>query len=102
MTPSPNPSPKQKFLGIKHCVDAHRDLMQRPDLLMSLEQTLLQLQWDLCGGNIQGNVDGNGAAARYYKLLGAHEFLRIFKTLAEVPMVLPTPTTGEIDHNSFK
>ncbi len=100
--PNPNPSPKQKFLGIKHCVDAHRELMQRPDLATSLEQALLQLQWEICGGNLQGTIDGNGAAARFYKLLGAHEFLRILKTLAEVPTVLPTPTPGEIDHQSFK
>lgn len=96
-----NPSPKQKFLGLKHCVDQHRELLQRPDLNTSVDMALQQYQWEVCGGNILQDTmtaNGNSAAASYYKLLGAHEFLRTFRLLAEQPKIPPKDSTGEISH----
>jgi hypothetical protein len=97
-----NPSPKQKFLGIKHCVDAHRELMQRQDLNLSLEQAERQYAWELCGGHTLLEAQGNNAAMNFYKLQGAHEFVRTLKNLAETPRIIPRSTAGEIDHGSFK
>ena len=98
----PNSSPKQKFLAMKHCVDQHRELLQRPDLNSSLEQALLQLQWELCGGHSQ-SAEGNAttAAAAYYRLMGAHEFIRTFRQLAETP-VIPQKLSSDRDIHEFK
>lgn len=79
------PSPKARFLSLKSCVDQHMDLLSRPDLQLSLEQALLQYNWEVCGGGNMVDINGNSAAASFYKILGAHEFLRIFKTLAQPP-----------------
>lgn len=68
---------------MKSCVDQHMELLCRPDLQLGLEQALLQYGWEVCGGNNLVDVSGNTAASSYYKLLGAHEFLRVFKTLAQ-------------------
>lgn len=97
-----NPSPKQKFLGIKHCVDAHRELMQRQDLNLSLEQAERQYAWELCGGNTLLEAQGNNAAMNFYKLQGAHEFVRTLKHLAESPRIVPRSATDSMDHTSFK
>ena len=94
-----NPSPKQRFQAIKHCVDAHRELMQRPDMAASLDAAFNELQWELCGGNLTQGVDGNSAAAKFYKLMGAHEYIRTLRTLAEQIMVTaPKPLEAEIKH----
>jgi hypothetical protein len=93
------PSPQARFLAIKHVVDAHRELLQRQDLQIGLDYAQQQLSWKLTEG---GGIDANNAAARLYMLKGAHEFVRIFKTLTEVPKA-PAQTKGdEMDHSSFK
>lgn len=102
--PNINPSPKSKFLGIKQCVDRHAELIQRPDLQTGLEQALLQFQWELCGGHLHQDVqsaNGNAAAAAYYKLMGAHEFIRTFKLLAQTTVAPKPEPIGEISH-TFK
>lgn len=87
---------------MKACVDNHRELMQRPDLNTSLDQAWLQLQWELCGGGGQLEVGATPAAANFYKLLGAHEFIRTFKSLAEPVRILPKPDSGRDIHETFK
>lgn len=89
------PSPQARFLAIKHVVDAHRELLQRPDLQVGLDYAQAQLTFDLTTGN---PTDGNNAAARHYMLKGACELVRIFKTLTEVPKPLPQAKTDEMDH----
>lgn len=84
--PKINPSPKTRFIGIKHCVDAHRDLLQRQDLITGLEQSMLEYVWNMCGGDRHGTlqIQAGEAASGYYKILGAHEFVKTFRNLAEV------------------
>lgn len=89
------PSPQARFLAIKHVVDAHRELLQRPDLQVGLDYAQAQLAFDLTTGN---PTDGNNAAARHYMLKGACEFVRILKTLAEVAKPLPQAKGDEMDH----
>ena len=93
----PNPSPKAKFTGIKACVDAHCELLQRPDVESSLNTAFAQYQWELCGGDMPVHVDGNTSASHFYKLMGAHELLRVFKNLAKTHVPLPpTPSSGDL------
>ena len=86
-------------MQIKRCVDDHRELMQRPDVQLGLDYALGQMMWDKSHGvNTLVPVDGNAAAANYYMLLGAHEFIRVFKSLAESPQIIPPPPTDPMDH----
>jgi len=79
---------------MKSCVDQHMELLCRPDLQLGLEQALLQYGWEVCGGNNLVDVSGNTAASSYYKLLGAHEFLRVFKTLAQPAQIQKAQITS--------
>jgi len=100
--PTVNPSPKVRFIAIKHCVDQHRELIQRPDLQLSLETALTQMIWiHSNGGESALSVTGNTAAEKFYRLQGAQEFIRVFKTLAESQAPVQSPDTGTIDH-TFK
>ena len=74
-----NPSPKQRFVAVKAYVDAHRELMQRPDLQRAVDSALAHMLWLEAGGA----NDGNSAAASHYRLAGAHSFVQIMKELAE-------------------
>lgn len=78
-----NPSPKARFIAVKAYVDTHRELIQRPDLQRGLDNALAQYAWTLCAVD----MDGNKAAQHQFKLAGAHEFIRILKSLAEQQMV---------------
>jgi len=101
-SPNVNPSPKQRFLAIKHCVDQHRELISRPDFLLAIDNAMSQMMWVQSGGGESAmHIDGNTAASRFYRLQGAQEFVRTLKTLAEVAAPLPAQETGQIDH-TFK
>jgi len=102
--PKINPSPKTRFLGIKHCVDSHKELLQRPDLITSLEQAMLEYTWLLCGADRPGTlqVQAGDAAASYYKILGAHEFIRTFRQLAEVQTLPPMSADEQRIKHDFK
>lgn len=90
-----NPSPKQRFLAYKPFVDAHRDLIAKPELQRAIDFANEQMLWDLT----TFEVDGNAAAARYYYLKGAHEFVSTLKNLAEVVMAPKrAPGEREISH----
>jgi len=78
-----NPSPKARFIAVKTYVDAHRELIQRPDLQRGLDFALMQMMMDEC----QSAVDGNSAAAAAYKMAGAKGFIKILRELAETPAV---------------
>jgi hypothetical protein len=99
--PNVNPSPKSRFITSKHWVDAHRELIVRLDFRLALETSQAQMIWDMSGGSVTSAVNGNEAAANFYKLQGVHEFIRIFLTLAEQPAQMPQQDMGGIDH-TFK
>jgi hypothetical protein len=92
-----NPSPKARFIGVKAYIDTHRELIQRPDLQRGLDSALAQYAWELSAVD----MDGNKAAQHQFKLVGAHEFIRTLKSLAEQPIV-PKIVKGEreMDHGA--
>lgn len=92
--PNTNPSPKTRFLQIKSCIDAHVNLVQRPDFTLALDTAEKELLWQ----KSTENGTANDAAANYYRLQGAHQFIRILKTLAEQPRPLPTAEPTGISH----
>lgn len=100
--PTVHPSPKARFLAIKHCVDQHRELIQRPDFQLAVDNALQQMMWTEAGGMGPISVPGNDAASKFYKLQGAHDFVRTLVTLAEVQAPLPAQDTGSNIHESFK
>lgn len=81
--PNVNPSPKQRFLDYKPFVDAHRDLIPRPELQRGIDFALQEMVWEMTASD----VDGNTAARNHYMLKGAREFVRVLKNLAERPML---------------
>lgn len=85
-----NPSPKARFIGYRPFADAHRELIQKPELQRAIDFATQQMVWDLT----TPEVDGNAAAARLYYLKGAHDFVATLKNLAEV-QVLPKRQPGE-------
>lgn len=89
------PSPKSKFIAIKHCVEAHAELLQRQDLQVGLDYAEKQFLWELMK---EDGIDGNRAASRYYMVKGANEFLRVFRTLTQMPEAPKQAKGDEMDH----
>lgn len=90
-----NPSPKARFIGYKPFADAHRELIQKPELQRAIDFATQQMVWDLT----KQEVDGNAAAARYYYLKGAHDFVTTLKDLAEAYVISKRqPGEREITH----
>lgn len=91
-----NPSPKTRLMASKPLLEAHRNLMQMPDLRTSFDFALLEYQGQLCS---RAN-DGNTAAASLFKIQGALEFINVLLKLGEVPEVREIARPGEINHNA--
>ncbi len=89
-----NPSPKAKFLAIKACIDAHRNLIERQDFVLAIDTAEKEFVWQKA--SMVGNA--NDAAAAFYKLQGVHEFIKTLRTLAEQPTPLPQTNVREISH----
>ncbi len=81
-----NPSPRQRFVAVKAYVDAHRELIQRPDMQRAFDFALAHMVWEQTSVPM---TDGNGAAASYYRLAGAQRLAALMKELAESPIVAP-------------
>ena len=79
-----NPSTKQRFVAVKAYVHAHRELMQRPDMQRAFDYAIAQMMHEEC--NLAG-VEGNTAAAGYYRMAGAQRFAALMKELAESPRI---------------
>jgi hypothetical protein len=77
-----NFSPKQRFQSESKVRIAHRALVELDEFEMACDFALLQLQHELTE-KVDGNV--NLAAAAHMKLAGAHDFIRVFRNLAETP-----------------
>ena len=92
-TPPPNinPTPKQRFMSSKDAVAAHRSLMQRDDLQMSLDFALLEYQ-----RRVVQSINDSMAGAGHLRIVGALEFLSTLKSLAES---MPTPVL--VDHDNL-
>lgn len=100
--PNVNPSPKARFLAIKHVVDQHRELIQRPDFQLAVDSAMQQMMWNETGGSATISVPGNDAASKFYKIQGARDFIRTLLTLAEVQSPLPPQDDAAKIHDTFK
>lgn len=95
--PSITPSPKKRFTDYKAYVDAHRELMQKPEVQRAFDFALMQMFHELS----DASTDGNSAAQNQFKLIGAKMFINTVKTLAE-QQVIPKrlPPEREISHTT--
>lgn len=92
-----NPTPKQALLLSKAAVSAHRELMQNPSLLVSIECAQAQFVRLLTD---QRTSDGNIAAQNFFKLEGMHQFIDILKNLAETISLPTSNKPPSIDHKA--
>ena len=81
-----NPSPKEQFLKNSNLVGAHREMIQSEAFSQSEKFALLQFARDL---SKKATADPSVAAANHFALIGAHQFLDVFRNLGEVS----APTT---------
>ena len=89
-SPNVNPTPKARFIGYKPFVDAHRELISKPELQRAIDYALLERLNELAAAT----VDGSSAAARFYMLQGAVEFATCMKRLSE-QSVIPRAVRSE-------
>jgi hypothetical protein len=75
-------------------VETHRALIQRDDLQRGLDYALLEYDRIL----IEQRNDANTAAAGFFKIMGAHEFIQCLKTLAESPRLPTIVPDGNLRH----
>lgn len=76
-----NPTPKQRLQAEKKLIEAHRALLDRPELELGIDYAILEYQRILTE-TAQENF--NIAAANHFRMAGAMEFLRIFRGLGEM------------------
>jgi len=86
-----NPSPKARFQRIGKAIETHRALIERDDLERGIDYALLEYQ------RMLANMDqsANSAAACHFRMLGALEFLTVFRNLgetAQLPTIVQTPS----------
>lgn len=89
-----NPSPKVRFREMGDSISRHKALLESRELERGLDFALLQYQVEV-SSQIK---EGNSAMAAGYRILGAQEFLSVFRTLTVVPL---TPTPRAEDNLTF-
>lgn len=94
--PNVNPTPKERFRSSAAAVSAHRDLMQRQDLQMSLDFALLEY-----GRRRFKPMNDQFAGAEGLRVAGAYEFVECLKNLAEpMPELTVMPSKQNLDHRA--
>lgn len=86
-----NPSAGNRYRSSAQTVREHRDLIGQQSFEKACDFAML----NYCQRVMQdARPDGNGAASGYYRILGAHEFLRELRLLAEssLPVTFKTDT----------
>lgn len=86
--PNVNPSPRQRFQESSQSISHHRELIQRNEFQRALDYSLLHIQYVMAKMEFK---DFNTQAANAIKMVGIHEFIAIFKGLAE-----STPTAPRV------
>lgn len=92
-------SPKARFLENPQNPTKHRDLLEVPQLQKSLDAAMLQYEAVLCA-NMGSNMEA--ASSVGLRILGAHEFLNIFRVLAETPVegTSRVPQNANLNHKA--
>lgn len=87
-------TPKQSFLEKKALAEAHRDLVLSTQFRESLHAALLDHVLSL-----PATTDPVAAAAAYYNIMGAREYINRLLNIAEQPKSAPPPPPANLDHN---
>lgn len=93
--PNTNPSPKQILLSSKDAISKHRELMQNPVFIQALQMAEGQYLRSLTDAR---TIEGNTAAANFFKLSGMQEFISVLKNLAEPGNIPTTTVMPSLDH----
>ena len=88
-----NPSPKARFQQAPDNISKHRALVDSKEFQRACDFALLQYQAELS----QRIVDGTNAAANYFRMLGAQEFIQTMRLLSE-----STPRVTVVDPDNLK
>lgn len=91
-----NPQPKARYLASAAIVQIHRKMMSDGSFQHALDTALLQYQGELAGQA----VDGSGAAANHFKVVGALQFVNVLKNLSETPVIPKTVPVGNLQHQA--
>jgi hypothetical protein len=91
-----NPPPKSRFQESGGNISQHRDLLQNAAFEKSIDWAFLQFQHQLCSE--QGDL--NVCASKYLRLQGAHEFVRVLRSLAESQVMDVTQAITNLNHKA--
>jgi hypothetical protein len=75
-----NPSPQSEFAKNPQLVKNHHDLVEKPNLRLSIETALLEYQRRQSNNTV---TDIGSCAVGYLRLQGAQQFVDLFYNLAE-------------------
>lgn len=89
-----NPSAASRYRASASVVNQHRELVGSDAFERACDFALLNYSQRVM---TDARPDGNGAASGFYRLLGAHEFLRELRMLAESP----TQTSSKVDQDNL-
>jgi hypothetical protein len=88
-----NLTPKKAFLENKAFAAAHRDLVVSDQFRVALEASLIEQVMAL-----PNTYDPGEAAAAYYRIVGARDFVQHLLNIAEQPKSAPTTPPANLDH----
>lgn len=91
------PLPKVRFQESKDNVTKHRDLVASREFERAIDYALLQYQASLAATVTQ---DFNGMASMGLRLMGAQEFVRTLRMLAESASLPDTKVTDNLNHRA--
>jgi len=85
--PNINLTPKQRFCESVDNTNKHRDLVDSKEFQRGCDFAMLEMARDLS----DKSNDANASIPAALMLRGAHEFLKIFRSLSEKPIDPPVP-----------
>lgn len=88
-----NPTPKLQFQQSSDNIAKHKRLLEMTELERGINFALLQMQADLA----DRPTDGNAAAANWFRIMGANDFIKTFRELAQSP----TPLASKRDNGQL-
>lgn len=91
-----NPTPMQVLHSSKEMLHRHRELMQQPAFVQAVQ--MAEAQYVRMLATSRSVCDGNTAAANFYKISGASEFINVLKNLGETAPLPPQSTDRKLDH----
>lgn len=91
-----NPTPKQQLVADKKRVSGHFSILDNPQLLDSINTSLLEQQRILS----ERSGDANAAAAAQYMQKGALHFVEVFLKLAFVPERSQEKSPSQLNHQA--